>query len=402
MRIWIVNHYALPPGSTGGPTRHLGISRALRDRGHDVTIVASLFDHYSRTDHRPRQGRRRLVEDVDGVTYVWIPTPRYQSTRGRVRNMVSMWASLVRGLNEVPAPDVVIGSSPHLLTPLAAQVLARRSGVPFVLEIRDLWPQSLVDLGDMGTGSPVVRVLEAIERRLYRSSDQIITVLPEADAHFRAQGARGTVHVVPNGVEVGPVVSKTRSDRFTALYAGTMGHANGLDLAADAAEILGSRGRDDICVRLVGGGPEHARLLDRSRSIDNLSVEGPVRSDDVPRLLATADVGLLILRESPVFRWGISPTKLFDYFAASLPVVTSVSTPTDIASAIGAGVRAIPGDPVSLADAIETLAGRTVSERLDMGSRGRRYVEENHSFDRLARRMEEILELAMAEGNAVT
>lgn len=392
MRIWIVNHYALPPGSTGGPTRHLGLSRALRDRGHDVTIIASLFDHYSRADHRPRDGRRRLVEDVDGVTYAWVPTPSYDSTRGRLINMAAFWARLQPRLKEVEPPDLVIGSSPHLLAPLAALRMANRARVPFVLEVRDLWPQSLVDLGDLTVRHPAVRFLGAVERHLYRRADQIVTVLPCAQKHFLERGASADrLHVIPNGVSVGPDPKRVPSGRFTAIYAGTMGLANGLGLVLEAGEILESRGREDISIRLVGSGPERNDLAARARGSRVVTVEAPVPAEQVPALLSSADVGLLILRDSPVFRWGISPTKLFDYMSSALPVITSVRTPSDIALEAGAGISAEPGSPGALADALEKMAAIDPRERAAMGLRGRAYVERFHSFEALAEQMETLL-----------
>lgn len=397
MRLWIVNHYAPPPGASGGPTRHLGLSRELRDRGHDVTIFASVFDHYSRGDHRPRHDRGWTEEDVAGVRYVWIDTPPYTTNAERVRNMMSFALRVNRVGTKLggPGPDVVIGSSPHLLAPLAARHLAKRRGASFILEVRDLWPQSLVDLGDLSDRHPVIRLLGWLERHLYRTADQIITVLPAAVPHLIDRGATADrVTVIPNGVELGPRRARqaTPSTQLTAIYAGTMGLANGLDLAVEAAEILCARGRDDIRIRLVGDGPEREHLRRLAGRLSNVSVEGPVPSEEVPALLATADVGLLILRDSPVFGWGISPTKLFDYMAASLPVVTSVRAPSDIVSAVGAGLAAAPGDADSLAATLEVIADLPAADRRAMGERGRAHVESNHSFATLAEQVELVAE----------
>ncbi len=396
MRIWIVNHYALPPGSSGGPTRHLGLSRALRDRGHEVVIHASIFDHYTRRDHRPRADGP-AIEDIDGVTYVWWPTPPYDGLRGRIDNMIRFWWAVSRHAHTVPlsAPDAVLGSSPHLLSPLAARRLARHFRVPFVMEVRDLWPQSLIDLGDFGPHHPAMAVLGFLEKRLYATADQVVTVLPGAIDHMVARGADPTrIRYVPNGVDLSrwpSVVAPPGASPMVALYAGTLGHANGLEVVVDAARELERRGCTSVTIRLVGAGPEREALTSRAAGCPLISIEDPVSEAEVPALVAASDVCLLVLRDSPVFRFGISPTKLFDAFAAGRPVVTSVRTEPNPVALADAGRCAIPGDPVSLADELEAMAALPPDERRQMGSRGRRFVEGQHSFERLAEDIEGVL-----------
>lgn len=396
MRIWIVNHYAAPPGSRGGPTRHLGLSRALRDRGHDVTIIASVFDHYSRADHRPRADRGWSVEDIDGVSYVWVSTPVYGSMAKRAANMVAFGLASARAGSalDAPDPDVIVGSSPHLLAAVAAKRIALRRKAPFIMEVRDLWPETLIELGEISARHPVVVGLRRIERHLYRTADEVVTVLPGATSYLLSHGVRADrLHLIPNGVVVGdraPDHGVSSANGFTAVYAGTMGLANGLDLAVDAARVLRERGRTDIRIRLIGAGPERDQLAGSAESLPNITVEPPVRADEVPAILREADAGLLVLRDSPLFRWGISPTKLFDYMAASLPVVTSVRAPSDIVSDIDAGMRAEPGDATSLATMLERMADLSPDRRREMGARGRAHVEHNHSFEALAARFEAV------------
>lgn len=397
MRIWIVNHYAPPPGSIGGPTRHFGLSRALRDRGHDVTIIASVFDHYSRTDHRPRADRGWIADDIDGISYVWVSTPPYHSMAKRAAGMVVFGLAAARAGTALEAsdPDVVIGSSPHLLAAVAAKRIAARRKAPFIMEVRDLWPETLVELGEISARHPAVVGLRRIERHLYRTADEVVTVLPGATPYLLSHGVPASrLHVIPNGVSISDRVGDRHGSStgatFTAVYAGTMGLANGLDLAIDAARILEERGRTDIRIRLVGAGPERDRLAGRAVSLPNITVEPPVPAEEVPAILREADAGLLVLRDSPLFRWGISPTKLFDYMAASIPVITSVRAPSDIVSDIGAGMRAEPGDSVSLATTLERMTDLSADDRRAMGARGRVYVENNHSFEALAARLEAV------------
>lgn len=406
MRIWIVNHYALPPGASGGPTRHLGLARALRDLGHDVVIHASVFDHYTRADHRQRRPRRHLVEDIEGITYVWWSTPPYTSMPARVRNMLVFAARVARqgAAAGLPAPDVVLGSSPHLFAGWAARRLARHFKVPFVFEVRDLWPQTFVEMGELGARHPAILLLRRLESSLYRSADRIITVLPGAGEYISARGgSTERIAHIPNGVDLDlpppPRELAASGAGFTVVYAGTIGHANGLEVAVDAAAELARRGRTEIRMRLVGAGPERESLRARAADLhlQNLTIEGPIASAEVPALLATADACLLVLRPSPVFRWGVSPTKLFDYLAAERPVVASVSAPDDIVGPARAGIWGRAGDPRALADAIETLADLPAERRAEMGRSGRRYVEGRHDFPQLAMDLVAVLESSRAE-----
>ncbi len=401
MRIWIVNHYALPPGATGGPSRHLGLARALSARGHDVTVVASAFDHYTRRPHRELRGRPTLVEPIEGIRYVWIATPPYAGTAGRVRNMVAFARAAARHGARLPIgrPDVVLGSSPHLLAAVAARRLARRFEVPFVMEVRDLWPQSLIDLGEMGASNPAMVVLRHLERSLYRSADHVVAVPPGAGAYIADHGgAPERLSHIPNGVDLAawPVPTPAPSvdgRAFTVVYAGTLGHANGLELAVEAARLLEADGERGIRIRLVGAGPERDRLLaDLRRGGGSvLSIEDAISTSRIPELLAGADACLMLLRDSPVFRWGISPTKLFEYFAAGRPVVFCVRTPTNLVADVDGGVTAEPGDARSLADALLRLRDVPEHERAAMGSRLRAYAEGNHGFDALAADLEGVL-----------
>lgn len=398
MNIWIVNHYAAPPGASGGPSRHLGLSRALRDRGHQVTIHASAFDHYTRVPHRELGKQRVMDEDIEGVHYVWWKGRPYHSIVGRIRNMVEFARSVSAQAPTIggPPPDVVLGSSPHLLAAWAARRVARQLGVPFVIEVRDLWPQSLVDLGDLSARNPVIWLLGRLERSLYRQADHIIIVPPGAGPYVAAHGGRpDKITVIPNGVDLSVVPDPAPprpSDVFTVVYAGTLGHANGLEVAVEAGRILETWGRTDVRIRLVGAGPERERLtqLAASGGATVVSIEDPIPSAQVPALLASADACLMILRDSPVFRWGISPTKLFEYLAAARPVVFSVRTPTNLVADVGAGVTAAPGDAEALARAIVELEATDPHRRAEMGVRGCAAVRVDYTFSALGAQLEAV------------
>jgi glycosyltransferase involved in cell wall biosynthesis len=284
---------------------------------------------------------------------------------------------------------------------LAAERLAHRFGVPFILEIRDLWPQSLVDYGRMSAGHPAIRILAAIEGHLYRRASSIVTVLPNSFDYLESRGAvRDKIYWLPNGSDLSaqsPVQPLPENDPFTIVFAGIHGVANGLHQVLEAADILQKSGDGDkVKFLFVGDGGQKPALVEtaRSKNLKNVEFREPVPKSEVSRILAESDAGLMILKSVPTFRWGISPNKLFDYLAAGRPVLYSVNSANDPVSEAKAGISVKPDDPKSLAEGALKLASLPKEERQAMGERGRRYVEENHDLNRLA----EKLELAVQEG----
>lgn len=401
MNIWWVNYTALPPTEAGG-TRHYSLARELRGRGHDVTVIASSFHYVDRSEIRLAGDQSFRFENVDGVPFLWLKTPGYQKKQAaRVWSWVVFGWRLWRGtgLSELSPPDIVIGSSPYPFAALAAERVARRYGAPFAFEVRDLWPQTLIDLGDHSRYHPFIALLSMIERYLYRRSNLIINLLPDADQYMVERGAQpGRIVWIPNGVDLSMVPDPqppADDGVFTAMYAGAHGLANGLDVLLDAARLLERNGwrSDRLRIRLVGSGPEKARLQERARreNIENVEFHAPVPKSQIYEVLAEADAFFMHLRDSPVFRWGVSPNKLFDYMVSARPVVFAVGSTVNPVGESGCGLTISPEDPEALADAMEHLMELSAAERWEMGQRGRRYVEEQHALSRLAANLEDCL-----------
>lgn len=395
MKVWLVNHYAITPEQSGG-TRHFSFAQRLKARGHEPTIVASNYDHFnSKFRHEPND--KVVVEEFEGVRFVWVPTRSYQGNgKGRAMNMLDFarGISQMAGLPGLGRPDVILGSSPHLFTPFMAQRMARKLGVPFVLEIRDVWPQTLVDLGNFSEGHPMIRVLSWMEKRLYRTADHIVSLLPGAADHCVALGAdRERITWIPNGIDLSLVPDMTEPGEgggdFTLMFAGAHGLANGLDTVLDAAKLTAG---DGIKFRLMGDGPAKKGLMERaeSESIQNVEFYPSVPKREVYTKLSEADAFLMMLKGSDVFRWGVSPNKLFDYMAVGRPVVFGVNSSNSPVEAAGCGLRIPPDDPGALADAARRLSSLSSEDRTSMAKAGRAYVEENHSFEVLTDRLEKV------------
>ncbi len=403
MNIWLVNHYAVPPSQAGG-TRHFSLARELQKRGHKVTIIASSFDHHVRREMRLKEGERYRLEEIGGIPFLWIKTPSYSgNSPARIWNMVAFSLGLLRIASPtlLGAPDVVWGSSPHLFAALGAEWLARRYRVPFVFEVRDLWPQTLIDLGGFSPKHPFIQMLERIERYLYHRADRIISLLPLGHLHMAEKGAKPDKIVwIPNGIDMGLVPPPTppvpkQGGVFTVMYAGAHGLANSLEVIVEAAAEVARRGwNDQIRFRLVGDGPEKSNIIQLAKQlgVSNMSFESPVPKTQIYDVLGQADAFIAVMRDSPLYKWGFSLNKLFDYLAMARPIVLGlppISTYNPLAEA-GAGI-AVPPDPAALAEAVIQLAQMSPGERWEMGLRGRRYVERHFAFNVLADKLEGVL-----------
>ncbi|MEQ7009244.1 glycosyltransferase family 4 protein [Actinopolymorpha sp. B17G11] len=389
-RVLVLNHFALPR-SQGGGTRHVELFGRLTGWAH--LIVAG---------DRNNNTRERFVSD--SPDFVTIRVPGHESNGlARVAGWLRYAAGALRvGLRRRDV-GVVYASSPHLVTPLAGWLLAKVHRVPLVLEVRDLWPRSMVELGYLSAGSPLHRVLVGLERFLYRAADRIVAVADGWNAHFASFGVPpAKVALVTNGAEPAdfvPTVTREKAqaqlgvDGFVAVYAGAHGPANGLDLVLDVAKDL-----TDVTFVLLGDGLDKQRLVARAHDerLVNVRFCDPVPKRDLGNVFVGCDVGLHTLAQSELFREAMSPNKMYDYMAAGLPVITNVGGGLE-AQLVDHGC-AVPGSPrdgasgrAALATAIEVLRDRSVDDRETMSQRARDYVDRHASRTVMAARLEKVL-----------
>jgi glycosyltransferase involved in cell wall biosynthesis len=395
MKIWMINHYAAPQAWS---TRHVSLASELVQRGHSVSLFASNFNHSLRT--RRAEGSRDHIhwERTAGVDIGWLPTPAYSDNSwGRAWNTLVFAFRVVRLPKHCSAhPDIVYGSSPSLFAALAGLLVAQRLGIPFVLEIRDIWPQTLIDMG-ISRFHPFVVMSAVIERYLYRHADAIVTLMPNAAPHLVAHGAaRERIHWIPNGVNFNlapPAVPPQPKDVLEVTYAGAYGGGNNPEVILDAAAKLRQRGGPPLRFHIMGKGPLEAAMIAKRTALglDNVSLEPPVPKSQVYSLLSQADIVVAPYQSLAVHRFGVSLNKLFDYMAVARPVVFASCSSNHPVRDAGCGIECAPDDPEALADAIATLTGKSLEERWELGLQGRRYVEQNHDFARLAVRLESIL-----------
>jgi len=405
--LWILNHYAISPDMSGG-TRHFDLARELVKKGHEVTIFASGFDHHTRQYLKIKPGEKMRVEEYDGVRFVWVNTiPYTKNDWRRVLNMLSYGWRVLRCSRGLPKPDAVIGSSMHPFAALAGWWLARRYKAKFIFEVRDLWPQTAVDMGAMKKNSLPAKLLYAWEKFMYNKAEKIIVLLPYAKDYVASRGiSPEKVFWLPNGVnlerfehpapleevlEVAEVFEQYR-DKFKVVYTGAHGPANGLEVIIHAASIFQDRNLG-IHFFLIGDGPDKDRLISvvKEKRLNNVSFLPPVPKALVPSILEKADLLVHTIKKMEVLQYGMSPNKMYDYLASAKPIVTSIEAKNNPVEEANAGIAVEPENPEALAGAIIEISKLTEQERRELGRNGRRYVERFHNIKVLAKNLEYLL-----------
>ena len=325
---------------------------------------------------------------------IWTFLAANEGFARRLLNYLSYPFALLLNLPRLPKADIVLSTSPQFFCGLSGLLLRRRRR-PWVLEIRDLWPESIIAVGAMKRGL-AIRLLEGLERMAYRSADAIVSVTESFVPHILSRRGRGPVAVIKNGVDLSFFGGEDRAGagaafrseigltgKFVAAYVGTHGMAHGLDTVLAAAELL----RDDsrIAFLLVGDGSERERLQAEAarRGLANLRIVGQRPKADMPAIWAATDASLILLRRLDTFK-SVLPSKMFEAMAMRRPIVLGVEGEAKaLLDSAGAGIAIVPEDADQLAAAVRRLADNE-AEAAAMGEAGRRHVREHFDRSRLA------------------
>lgn len=398
MNLLILSNY-FPPEVGSGPHLPCELAESLVERGHEVTVVTG-FPRYN-VPVMPAEYRWRLTkrENVRGIDVVRINAPNFYGRSVLSRGMVQLLAPPVLALRAVMRrrPDLVYTVSPPLMMGVVGHWIARRFRVPCVVNVQDLFPQTLVDLGIL-RNQRIVRAFEAMERYVYRRATAI-TVMSDGNGRFVIErGADAAkVHTVFNWVDTDAIRPGVRAnsfrkdheigDEFVVLFAGTMGWSQSLDVVIDAA--IEMRHDPGVLFLLVGGGAEQDRIRQRAEATPNVRFLPMQPKDVYPQVLAAADVALVTLR--PEVATPTVPSKISTIMAAGRPLVASIplGDADKFIEEARCGLVTKAGDGKSLAEAIRTLKANP-SLAHEMGVNGRRYAEEKLSRGSCVSRLESV------------
>ncbi|MEN8391558.1 glycosyltransferase family 4 protein [Acinetobacter indicus] len=401
--IWIINQYSSTP-ETGVGGRHYYFAKSLAQLGYEVYLVGAAFTHLLREP--PVLENNFKVEPIaDNFNFVWVKMPTYAEahSKKRIANWFSFAWKITKLKNILPKPDVILYSSPSLVGYLGAEKLARDLSVPLAFEVRDIWPLTLCELGGYSENHPFIRLLQWIEDRAYKNSDFVLSNLKNSYEHMQSRGMKPEKFAwVPNGFlkeeveSAQPLEQSTLSqipkDKFIVGYAGTLGIANALDSFIRAANKL--KGYSEIAFVLVGNGKLKQRL---QQQVNELGLTNVYFVDAIPKrqvqsLLKVFNVCYIGLTKDPLFRFGVSPNKLFDYLYAGKPILYAIDsgryTPvTDSES----GIQIEPENVEHIVDGVLKLYNMSPEERAVMGSNGHQEAVQSYEYGSLTKKLASIL-----------
>jgi glycosyltransferase involved in cell wall biosynthesis len=402
VRILFVGHY-FPPEVNAPASRTYEHARRWAADGHSVTVITCVPNHPRGVIFPGYRNRLLQEESVEGIR-VLRPWTYVTANEGFVRRSLNY---LLFALAAVPTalraerPDVVVASSPQFFAGLAGAVIARIRRRPFVLEVRDLWPDSIVQLGQL-RNRRLVHLLEWIETRLYHSAAGIVVNTRAFIDHIAARGVpRDRIELIHNGIDPGLFAPRPRDPEllerhglagsWLVAYVGTLGLAHGLETVLEAAERL--RHHEDLVFLFIGDGADRARLEQeaRRRGLGRVRFLGLLPRERIPTWLASIDCLLVMLRDLPVFETVI-PSKIFEFCAQERPVIVAARGEIRrLVEEAKAGFVIDPEDPAQLAATIEYVRAHP-DEAADRARCGREWVERDFQRDVLARRMADFLQ----------
>lgn len=387
-----------PPEVNAPASRTYEHAKRWVAHGAEVTVITCAPNFPKGNLHPGYRNRWRSVEMIDGIRVVRVKSfiTGNEGFLLRIVDYVSyMLSAFFFGLFE-KRPDVVVGTSPQFFAAVGAWMLSVAKRRPFVFELRDLWPASIVTVGAMKPGLSI-RLLERLELFLYRRATAIISVTSSFVDDLERRGIdRSKISVVRNGVDLERFRPRPYSasvahrlgveGKFVVAYLGTHGMAHALGNVVNAAALI--RDRDDIVFLLVGDGAEKAKIVDYARSLGlkNVMFYDSMPKSEMPDLWSIADVALVHLKDDPVFSTVI-PSKIFEAFGMARPILIAQpkGEAVDIVVEAGAGEWVEPEDPEQLARKIASLSENP--RKLAKYAEHARKAAANNSRDELAARM---------------
>ncbi len=405
MKIWLLNHYAVPPQYYPLARPYL-FAKNLIEMGHDVTIIAASTIHNSNSKNLIENGEKFKIINDNGVPYVLVNCTPYQGNGlKRVKNIWDFAHKIPKVLKGFEKPDVIVATSFDPLSCYAGIKFAKKNGIKSVAEIADLWPETLVAYKGISRKNLIVKYLRRIEKNIYKKSDAIIFTMEGAYDYILEQGwekeiSREKVYYINNGIDLEqfdfnkkeyPIEDENlvNDEIFKVVYAGSIRKVNNLDKLLDIAKKVSNR---KVVFLVWGDGDELPRLKERIRNenINNVIFKGWVEKKNIPYITSNADLNFAHNEASPLFRFGISFNKIFDYLAAGKPILCDFKAKYNPVIQEKAGFSVDSGEVEEIAKVIDDISSYS-KQRLDEMAVNARSGASNYDFRVLTEKLFEVI-----------
>ena len=406
INIWLINQHSYPPGRSNW-RRHFDLFKNFSKESYNIDVICGSFVHDRKEKILNKNEKYRLVNS-EGIKYHILSGISYKSNVIRMLSMIQFFFKVLFFSKKLEnRPNIIYASSPHPFNGLAGMYLARKYKCPFILEIRDLWPETWVAMGATTKKSILYKVFAYIEKVLYKNADKIVTLTANKDYYTSVGVDEKKVEIVSNGVDLAKYDSllgeespiKFSENKFNILYTGAHGTANCLEFILEVAKLIKN---DEIIFNFIGEGEKKEELIKKVEDykLKNVRFYSPINKNSIPSTLKNGDAMILPVRNEPLYKYGISPNKMYEYFASSKPIIFSGNVANDMVKEANAGISVEAENIEKIKEAVLSLYNMSNEEREILGKNGRNYVEENYDTKVLAKKVEKII-LNLLEGKNV-
>lgn len=409
-RVWIVNHSSIPP-ELGGLNRHHYFSKYLSKNCFDVKIITSSAIHNSKINIIDKADKNVYkVKVFGGVEYTFVKTSSYKGNGiSRIKNLIEFPKKLKKLFRQLGKTDIIYTSSPSPFAAAQAIRLAKRMKVPVILEVRDLWPETIVVLKGLSKKNPVIWLMYKLEKWMYKKADRLVFTFEGGIDYIKERKWENDIDIskisnINNGVDIEEFKANQskifedeelgNSKLFKVVYTGSIRLSYGLKNVIDAAKIIKEE-MSDIKFLLYGDGNEKDDLeaMCQEKGLDNIVFKGRVEKDKIPYILSCADITLIHVNKKSakeLGRYGMSNNKLFDYLASGKPIVSNYQANYDIVKRYNCGVVTDDLSSRSLADAIINIYNMDDKSYKIMSENALR-IAADYDFKKLTSKLEYII-----------
>ncbi len=380
---------------SGWGERHYYFSKFWAKKGYDVKIVSGSYNHLFH--NQPQTGNQKFtLEEVEkGITFCWVKIPKYDG--GSVYKLWSMIVFAFKILSLSPRligkPSYILVSSMPIFPILSGWYLKKKfKAKKLFFEIRDLWPLTPMYLNGYSKWHPMIVLMRWIERFGYKKADNIVSLLPKAGSYINKISGDASKFVwIPNGIDESllideklatDIVNQLPKNKFIVGYTGTMGMANALEYLIEASILLKSN--TDIHFVFVGDGYLKEELKEKVKENTNVTFIHKINKNQVQHMLSFFDVCFVGRNNTPLFDYGVSSNKFFDYMLSKKPVISSSNMISDPVELSGCGYVVKPESGQAIKEGILKIYNLTDTEKKELGDKGYKYVKEYHNFEYLS------------------
>tara|TARA_R110001583_G_scaffold145875_1_gene297878 strand:- start:37 stop:1251 length:1215 start_codon:yes stop_codon:yes gene_type:complete len=392
--IWILNQTAGKPDSGWGE-RHFNFSKHWISKGYKVKIISGSYNHLFINQPKITNSAFTLEEVEENITFCWVKIPKYDG--GSIFKLWSMIVFAFKVLflksSQLEKPDIIIVSSMPIFPILSGIYLKRKfKAKKLVVEIRDLWPLTPMFLLGYSKFHPMILLMAWIEKIGYKKSDSIVSLLPNASSYInKISGDASKFTWISNGIDENllaneplskSIIDQIPTNKFIVGYAGTMGLANALEYLIEASILMVNN--VEVHFVLIGNGYLKESLIQKTAGNLNITFIDKINKAQVQNMLHYFDVCFIGRNDTPLFNYGVSSNKYFDYMLASKPILESsnfIKSPVEMSNC---GITVLPESGKSIVDGILEFQNMSSEELKGIGEKGLIYVRKYHNFEYLS------------------